>query len=150
MALSRPQRISRPEPPGSLLKRITAVTAPRRDGAEQRGGDPAYLAEVRQLPCLYCGVEPCGEAAHVKYSCAAFGMKNMLGKRVSDDRALPLCRDDHLNARHAQHRGSEEAFWARLGINPYRVTARLYAQRGDLVAMRAVILVAIAERGTSS
>ncbi|UFW75151.1 hypothetical protein [Bradyrhizobium sp. WU425] len=73
-------------------------------------------------------------------------MKNMLGKQVSDDRALPLCRDDHLNAKHAQHRGSEEAFWARLGINPYRVITRLYAQRGDLVAMRAVVMVAIAER----
>lgn len=146
MTLIRPQRISRPEPPGSLLKRITVGTAPRRDGAEPKGGDPAHLAEVRQMPCLYCGVEPCGEAAHVKYSCAAFGMKNMLGKRVEDSRALPLCRDDHLNARHAQHRGSEEAFWAALGINPYVVTTRLYAQRGDLVAMRAVVLVAIAER----
>jgi hypothetical protein len=30
------------------------------------------------------------------------------------------------------------------------VTTRLYAQRGDLVAMRAVVLVAIAERGASS
>jgi hypothetical protein len=149
MPVSRPQRISRPEPPGSLLKRIT-VAAQRRDLAEPKGGDPAYLAEVRQLPCLYCGVEPSGEAAHVKYSCAAFGMKNMLGKRVSDDRALPLCRDDHLNAKHAQHRGGEEAFWAALGINPYRVTTQLYAQRGDLVAMRTVILVAISERGTSS
>lgn len=149
MTLLRPQRISRPEPPGSLLKRITAA-APRRVGAEPKGGDPAYLAEVRQLPCLYCGVEPCGEAAHVKYSCAAFGMKNMLGRRVEDSRALPLCRDDHQNAKHAQHRGSEEAFWTALGIQPYRVTTRLYAQRGDLVAMRAVVLVAIAERGTSS
>lgn len=145
MTLSRPQRVSYPEPPGSLLKRITAA-APRRVEAEPKGGHPKYLAEVRQLPCLYCGVEPCGEAAHVKYCCAAFGMKNMLGKRVSDDRALPLCRDDHLNACHAQHRGCEEAFWAKLGINPYRVTTRLYAQRGDLVAMRAVVMVAIAER----
>jgi hypothetical protein len=98
------------------------------------------------MPCLYCGVEPCGEAAHVKYSSAAFGMKNMLGKRVDDSRALPLCRDDHQNARHAQHRGNEEAFWQGLGIVPYQVTARLYAQRGDLVAMRYVIVQAIAER----
>lgn len=76
-------------------------------------------------------------------------MKNMLGRRVDDSRALPLCRDDHQNARHAQHRGSEEAFWAGLGINPYHVTTRLYAQRGDLVAMRAVVLIAIAERGNT-
>lgn len=46
----------------------------------------------------------------------------------------------------AQHSRGERMFWAELGINPLLVAQRLYAQRGDLVAMRAVILVAIAER----
>lgn len=143
MTLPRPQRITPPARPGALLKRT--LPAPRLFKAEP-AEDGNYLALVRQMPCLYCGVEPCGEAAHVKYSCAAFGMKNMLGKRVEDSRALPLCRDDHLNARHAQHRGSEEAFWLALGINPYLVTTQLHAQRGDLVAMRYVIVQAIADR----
>ncbi|WP_256470504.1 hypothetical protein [Bradyrhizobium sp. 45] len=40
-------------------------------------------------------------------------------------------------------------FWAQLDINPLLVAQRLYAQRGNLVAMRAVVLVAIAERGAS-
>ena len=72
---------------------------------------------------------------------------NMLGKRVSDSRALPLCRDDHQNHKHAQHRGSEEAFWAALGIVPYQVTQQLYAKRDDMIAMRFVIITAIASRG---
>ncbi len=38
-------------------------------------------------------------------------------------------------------------FWAELGINPLIVCEQLYAQRGDLVAMRAVIFNAIAQRG---
>lgn len=142
-----PKRLQPPAPPGALLKSIT-VAAPRRARAELKGGDsePDYLALVRRLPCLYCGVEPCGEAAHVSFACASFGMSNMLGKRVDDSRALPLCRDDHQNARHAQHQGNERAFWEALGIVPYRVTQRLYSQRHDFVAMYHVAVEAIASR----
>jgi hypothetical protein len=145
MTLSRPQRPFPPSPPGALLKRSGAADLPKlpRNLALE---DADYLALVRQLPCLYCGVEPCGEAAHVKFSSAKSGRINALGKRLRDEDALPLCRDDHQNARHAQHRGSEEAFWQGLGISPYLVAARLYAQRGDVVAMRAVVMVAISER----
>ena len=140
----RPRRLIPPSPPGALLKRIGAADSPQPP--RNRKEDADYLALVRQLPCLYCGVEPAGEAAHCNFSSAEFGRVNALGRRPHDKFAVPLCRDDHLNARHAQHKGSEEAFWIGLGISPYLVATRLYAQRGDLVAMRAVILVAIAER----
>lgn len=143
MTLPRPRRISPPVPLGSMLKRATVPTTTARSS---HPGDADYLALVRLMPCLYCGVEPCGEAAHVKFSSARFGRANSLGKRPADRYALPLCRDDHQNARHAQHKGSEEAFWEALGISPYLVADRLWAQRGDLVAMRAVVMVAIAER----
>lgn len=149
MNLSRPQRVSHPEPPGSLLKRITVVTAPRRAGAEPKGGDPAYLAEVRQLPCLKCGMEP-SEAAHVRFAFAAFGKASGMGKKPCDADAAPLCAGCHRLDRDAQHSRGERMFWAELGINPLLVAQRLYAQRGDPVAMRAIVLVAIAERGTSS
>jgi hypothetical protein len=145
MRLSRPQRISRPEPPGSLLKRITAATAPRRVGAEPRGGDSSYLEAVRQLPCLKCGMEP-SEAAHVRFASAAFGKASGMQKKPGDAHAVPLCAGCHRLDRDAQHSGGERMFWAQLGINPLLVAERLYAQRGDLVAMRAVALVAIAER----
>lgn len=145
MTRSHPKRLTPPAPVGSMLKtfeRPAAVRSVRHEGER----DADYLAMVRDLPCLYCGVEPCGEAAHVKFSCSAFGKKNKLGKKPDDRDALPLCRDDHQNARHAQHKGNEEAFWIALGIRPYAVTEKLYAQRGDLVAMRAVVMTAIAER----
>ena len=119
----RPRRLTPPAPIGSMLKSSSAErTAPRKDASDS---DAAYLARVRLLPCLYCGVEPCGEAAHVKFSSSAFGKANSFGKRPHDRDALPLCRDDHQNARHAQHRGSEEAFWQGLGISPYLVASRL-------------------------
>lgn len=144
MTLPRPQRISHPEPPGSLLKRIT-VPAQRRVDAEPKGGDPAYLAQVRQLPCLKCGMEP-SEAAHVRFASAAFGKASGMQKKPDDAHAVPLCAGCHRLDKGHQHSGSERLFWAQLGINPLLVAQRLYAQRGDLVAMRAVVMVAIAER----
>lgn len=146
-SLVRPQRITPPAAPGALLKKIE-VAQPRIIRAEP-ADDPDYLAQIRDCPCLYCGVDPCGEAAHVRLASAAFGKSSGLGKKPEDRWALPLCRDDHLNARHAQHKRSEDAFWQALGINPLLVCQRLYAQRGDLVAMRAVVFVAISERGKS-
>lgn len=143
-SIVRPQRITPPAAPGVLLKRFEP--APRIIRAEP-ADDPDYLQNVRDCPCLYCGHDPCGEAAHVRLASAAFGKSSGMQKRPEDRWALPLCRDDHLNARHAQHKRSEDAFWQSLGINPLLVAQRLYAQRGDLVAMRAVIFVAISERG---
>lgn len=146
MKLAHPRRLTPPAPIGSQLKRVSDVPQRRALRCEQ-GNDPDYLALVRQCPCLYCGVEPAGEAAHVRLASAAFGKASGMGKKPSDEWALPLCRDDHLNARHAQHRRSEAAFWDGLGINPLLICQRLYAKRGDLVAMRAVVMVAISERG---
>lgn len=143
MTPSRPQRISIPEPPGSLLKRITPVAAPRR--AEPKGGDPSYLEAVRTLPCLKCGMEP-SEAAHVRFASAALGKSSGMQKKPDDAYAVPLCAGCHRLDRDAQHGQGERMFWAQLGINPLLVAQRLYAQRGDLVAMRAVVMVAIAER----
>ncbi len=147
MIHTRPQRLSPPAPFGSLLK---GASVPPRTRPIATREEPDYLALVRQCPCLYCGVDPCGEAAHVRFASAAFGKASSLGKKPEDKWALPLCRDDHLNARHAQHKQNEEAFWQALGINPLIVARNLYAQRGDLVAMRAVVMVAIAERSKIS
>lgn len=145
MTIERPRRISPPAPIGSRLKRTTFLPQRRAPKAEHTE-DPAYLALVRQCPCLYCGLDPCGEAAHVRLASAAFGKASGLGKKPADKWALPLCREDHLNARHAQHKQNEEAFWLALGINPLIVCEQLYRQRGDLVAMRAVAFHAIMNR----
>lgn len=139
-----PRRLTPPAPIGSLLDR-KASAAPSNGKTEPRE-DRDYLAMVRQLPCLYCGLEPAGEAAHCDFSSYEFGKKRSFGRRPSDSQALPLCRDDHLNARHAQHKGNEAVFWEALGLQPYAVARNLYAKRGDLVAMRAVVMVAIANR----
>ncbi|ULK98897.1 hypothetical protein [Bradyrhizobium sp. I71] len=71
-------------------------------------------------------------------------------KKPDDAFAVPLCAGCHRLDRDAQHSRGERMFWAEIGINPLLVAQRLYAQRGDLVAMRAVVLVAIAERSNQS
>jgi hypothetical protein len=143
----RPQRIFAPSPPGALLKRAGAAALPQQPRNQQ--GDADYLALVRQLPCLHCGMEPAYEAAHVRMASAAFGKASGLAKKPADRWALPLCPDHHRLGRDAQHHQGEQLFWDALGINPLIVCEQLYAQRGDLVAMRAVIFITIATRGTS-
>lgn len=145
MTRQMPKRLTPPARPGSLLKSIT-VAAPRRAGAEPKGGDqPDYLANIRRLPCLYCGMEA-SEAAHVRFASAAFGKASGLGKKPEDRFAVPLCAEDHRLARHAQHNRNEEAFWQGIGINPLLVAEKLWAQRFDFVAMYHVAVQAIAER----
>lgn len=144
--IPRPQRLTHHAPPGSLLKRFDAP-APRPRGNETER-DPDYLAMVRQCPCLKCGMEP-SEAAHVRYACAAHGKASGLSKKPDDRYAVPLCSGCHRLDRDAQHSRGEKLFWIQLGINPLIVCEALYAQRGDLVAMRAVVMTAIAERDTA-
>lgn len=51
-----------------------------------------------------------------------------IGEKPSDRWAVPLCADCHLNAPDAQHNVGEPAFWKRVGIDPFDLSAKLYAQ----------------------
>jgi hypothetical protein len=144
MIRPRPQRFFAPSRPGALLKRTDAAPRLRKAATDS---DPAYLALVRECPCLKCGLDPCGEAAHVRFASAAFGKASGLNKKPPDRFLVPLCGDDHRVARDAQHNRNEHVFWNVLGINPLICAEALYAQRGDLVAMRTVIFVTTAQRG---
>lgn len=146
---NHPRRLTPPAAPGSMLKQFGRApeTHPSSRSVKHQGERlPDHLAKIRLLPCLYCGVQPCGEAAHVRFANALFGTASGLGKKPRDRLAVPLCAEDHRNARHAQHQGNEEAFWIALGIEPYAVAARLWEQRQDFAAMENVVRVAIAER----
>lgn len=144
MTLPRPRRLTPPSPPGAMLKRSGAADSPQQPRNPHEDKD--YLALVRQCPCLSCGMDPAYEAAHVRFASAAFGKASGLGKKPADRWALPLCPDHHRLARDCQHHQGEQLFWDALGINPLITCEKLYAQAGDLVAMRAVIFMTIAER----
>jgi hypothetical protein len=146
MTANFPRRIVHPCPPGHLLKR--AFVQPRDARPLVTGRDLPYLALVRECPCLMCGLDPCGEAAHVRFSSAAYGKSSGMQKTPEDRWALPVDGHCHREAKNAQHKRNEQEFWSSLGINALLTCTRLYAVRGDLVAMRAVVFVTISERGT--
>lgn len=149
MTRLHPQRIFAPSPPGTLLKRAGTADLPQQPRKTDGDADREYLILVRSCPCLCCGMEP-SEAAHVRFASAAFGKASGMQKKPDDRFAVPLCSQCHRLNRDAQHNRGERAFWEGLGINPLVCCAELYAQRGDLVAMRAVVMVTIAQRSKPS
>jgi hypothetical protein len=148
MIRPRPQRITPIAAPGTLLKRLSGShTHLKLRAIAETGRDESYLALVRQCPCLHCGMDPAGEAAHLRMASGAHGKASGIGKKPDHRWSLPLCGAHHRLTDNAQHNIGERQFWHELGIDPFLTAERLWAQRGDLVAMRAVVFVAIAERG---
>ena len=92
----KPQQIRRPAGPGTLLKRLFGLHEQTRKRAVM-GDDQIYLARIRQLPCLDCGVDGFTEAAHVRMQSGAFNKHGGMGKKPEDRWALPLCSPTEKN-----------------------------------------------------
>ncbi|WP_439398296.1 ERF family protein [Bradyrhizobium sp. PMVTL-01] len=90
----------------------------------------AHLLFVREQPCLVCQQTPC-DAHHLK-----FAQPRALGRKVSDEFTVPLCRAHHEEL----HRHSNErAWWANLQIAPLPVAQDLWAASSVHVATTAAI-----------
>lgn len=138
-----PQRLSPLARPGDLLKRLDGIKRARELEAIT---DRAHLFLVRGCPCLRCGLDPAGEAAHIRRSSPAHGKFNGMGAKPSDRYVVSLCGACHRHDKDALHRIGESLFFHILGIDPLLVADQLYQKRGDGVAMRAVVFAAIAGR----
>ena len=78
----------------------------------------AHLLFVRGQPCLICQQAP-SDAHHVK-----FAQPRTLGRKVSDEFTVPVCRLHH----HELHRhGNETAWWANVRISPLSIAKELWA-----------------------
>ncbi len=139
----RPQRLSPPAGPGALFKRAGFTRIKLKTAGER---NPVFLSLVRQCACLKCGLAPAGEAAHVRLQSAAHGKRGGIGKKPADRWAVPLCGGCHRLDNDALHQIGENLFWHLLGLDPLLVCERLYAARGSVVAMQAVVIEAIASR----
>jgi len=97
-------------------KSILTVAAPRRYRSRE------HLRYVAQQACLVCGRKP-SDPHHL-----GFTQPRALGRKVSDEFAVPLCRGHHR----AVHRSRDErAWWTQAGIDPIKVARRLWkATRG--------------------
>ena len=83
----------------------------------RRYRDRAHLEFVASQPCLVCGRQPC-DAHHLR-----FMQPRALGRRVSDEFAVPLCRTHHR----ALHRsGDEQAWWKSADMDPVMIAQRLW------------------------
>lgn len=90
---------------------------------------PAFLVFVRRKPCAACGAPAPSQAAHLRLGNLEVSKRNTgIGEKPSDRWCTPLCADCHLDAPDAQHRVGERNFWARVGIDPFKLAMDLYAQ----------------------
>jgi ERF superfamily len=92
-------------------KSILTVATPRRYRNRE------HLRYVAQQACLVCGRKP-SDPHHL-----GFTQPRALGRKVSDEFAVPLCRGHHR----AVHRSrGERAWWLQAGIDPIKVARRLW------------------------
>jgi hypothetical protein len=83
----------------------------------RRYRDRAHLRFVSAQPCLICGRRP-SDAHHLR-----FAQPRALGRRVSDEYTVPLCRSHHR----ALHRyGDEAAWWEANKVDPMVVAHELW------------------------
>ena len=110
----RPDEPERPQPqrhkrrPSTIDKSVLGLPAPRRIR------DREHVKAVAKQPCLVCGRRP-ADAHHLK-----FAQSPALGRKVSDEFTVPLCRGHH---REVHRCGDEAAWWNKAEIDP-TVTAR--------------------------
>jgi hypothetical protein len=86
-----------------INKSVLALSAPRRIR------DRDHVKSVAKQPCLICGRRP-ADAHHLR-----FAQSPALGRRVSDEFTVPLCRGHH---REVHRCGDEATWWNRTGIDP--------------------------------
>ena len=76
-----------------------------------------HLLFVRARPCLVCQQTPV-DAHHLK-----FAQQRALGRKVSDEFTVPLCRAHHQDL----HRhGNEKAWWSNMQIEPLPIARELW------------------------
>jgi hypothetical protein len=94
-------------------KSMLVIAEPRRYRNRE------HLRYVAQQACLVCGRRQ-SDPHHLRYL-----QPRALGRKVSDEFAVPLCRSHHR----AVHRASDEqAWWKAAGIDPVEVARRLWRQ----------------------
>jgi hypothetical protein len=101
------------DPPSGIDKSRLAIATPRRYRNRE------HLRYVTQQPCLICGRKQ-SDPHHLRYL-----QPRALGRKVSDEFVVPLCRSHHR----AVHRaGDEQAWWKAAGIDPVKVARQLWRQ----------------------
>ena len=92
----------------------------------------AHLEFVAAQPCLICERQP-SDAHHLRLA-----QPTALGRRVSDEFTVPLCRSHH---RALHRRGNEAQWWRENGIDPVGIAQNLWERtRFDKMAADSSVL----------
>jgi hypothetical protein len=100
-------------------KAVLALPTPRRIR------DRDHVKSVAKQPCLICGRRPT-DAHHLR-----FAQSPALGRKVSDEFTVPLCRGHH---REVHRCGDETAWWQKTGIDPAAAARVLWLKTHPLPA----------------
>jgi hypothetical protein len=131
---------ARPSPFGSKRKHVTSLD---REGPEstatstiekvetsglihpepRRVRDREHVKFVAGHPCLICGRRP-ADPHHLR-----FAQSRALGRKVSDEFTVPLCRGHH---REVHRCGDEAAWWAKVGVEPLGLANALWRETHPL------------------
>ena len=85
----------------------------------RRVRDREHVRFVAQQTCLVCGRQPC-DAHHLR-----FAQNRALGRKVSDEFTVPLCRGHH---RELHRHGDEGGWWDRFRLDPNVAARALWLQ----------------------
>ena len=101
----------------AIDKTILVLPAPRRIR------DRDHVKSVAKQPCLICGRRP-ADAHHLR-----FAQSLALGRKVSDEFTVPLCRGHHHRS------GDEAAWWTKTGIDASAAARVLWLKTHPLPSM---------------
>src|SRR3984893_15793030 len=99
--------------PKGIDKSVLAVSAPRRYRNKE------HLRHVALQPCLLCARKP-SDAHHLR-----FVQPRALGRKASDEFAVPLCRVHHRKVHRAK---DEKGWWQQARIEPLKVARKLWKE----------------------
>jgi hypothetical protein len=89
----------------------------------RRVRDRDHIRQVIKQPCLVCGRRP-SDPHHLR-----FAQSRALGRKVSDEFTVPLCRAHH---REVHRCGNEGSWWQKTGIEPLAVARALWLETHPL------------------
>jgi ERF superfamily len=114
---ARTFQIKRQQHSTAVDKSALPLPAPRRIR------DREHVKSVAKQPCLICGRRP-ADAHHLRFAQSA-----ALGRKVSDEFTVPLCRGHH---REVHRRSDEAAWWTKTGIDPTVAARTLWVKTHPL------------------
>jgi ERF superfamily len=113
------QTLGGPETPAPAA---TVVRRRRLAAKTIRLRDKEHCRFVATQPCVVCGRTPT-EAHHIR-----FAQPRALGRKVSDEYTIPVCRVHH---RDLHGYGDEASWWAGVSIDPLPIALELWRRSGS-------------------